>query len=94
MDSKPLEDKCQHLLLVQGMFRYEDIDPSSMTTKETLSRVQTENKQCIFMNTLDFIDEEARIYQMINDYILVVTQYSLKPRLKMFKEGRRKTTME
>ena len=41
---------------------------------------------------MEFVANEARRDQIIDDYIL--TQYSLKARLKKFREGGRKATMK
>ena len=59
---------------------------------EKISRIQSENEQQNYRKTLDFIANGTKRDQMINGYIL--TQYSLRARLKKFGEVGRKATMK
>ena len=67
-------------------------DILSNETVEEITQITSSNEQQNYRNTLDFIAYKARRDQMINDYIL--TQYSLKVRLKKFGKGGRKATMK
>ena len=80
-------DQCNYVNL-QGIFG--DISP----TIEVISQIQSKNEQRNFRKTLDFIADEARRDQMINNYIL--TQYILgRAGLEYFGEdGREATTKE
>ena len=59
---------------------------------EKISRITSDNEQQNYRNTQDFIANETRRDQMINDYIL--TQYIIRAGLKKFGEGGRKATMK
>ena len=73
---------------LQGMFR--DLEPCP--PEEKIVQIDTPNKRKTYYNTMEFIANDARRDQMIDDYIH--TRYSLKADLRKFGEARYEATMK
>ena len=67
-------------------------DPEPCSPEETVVPFDTSNERQNYYNTMEFITNQARRDQMIDNYIL--TQYSLKAGLRKFREDSHKATMK